>query len=234
MSFVPVLVSHPRLFTRQVLELWDYQWNEAQQSYDRVSFRVLHVSEPEGNPIDPFESGEFIPPMPISVRELEANVRSRMAPPRPPPPNFREESPASPDLSEVSPMDSPTKRTTPSPPPYSLDILACNRSLYVARQDHQYALLNGCPNDRPAITTVFEPANPALQPPPAPHASIRRRAQPPPVARGLAPQRTVPYPPPAAAAVPEVKGGRLPEPETCFLISFQISTLLHHLQHLLW
>lgn len=65
MSFVPVLVSHPRLFTRQVLELLDYQWNEAQQSYDRVSLRKLHMSEPKGNPIDPFESGEFIPPRPI-------------------------------------------------------------------------------------------------------------------------------------------------------------------------
>lgn len=158
------------------------------------------MSEPEGNQIDPFESGEFIPLRPISVGELEANVRSRMAPPRPPPPNFREEASASPDLSEVSPMDSPTKRTTPSPPPYSLDRLACNRSLYVARQDHQYALPNGCPNDWPAITTVFEPANPALQPPPAPHARIKRRAPPPPVARGLPPKRTVPYPQPSAAA----------------------------------
>lgn len=60
-SFVPVSVSYPRLFTRQVLELWDYQWNQVQQRYDRVSFRALHMFEPDDNPQDDFHGGEFFP-----------------------------------------------------------------------------------------------------------------------------------------------------------------------------
>ena len=141
-SFVPVSVSYPRLFTRQVLELRDYQWNAAQQTYERVSFRALHMMEPDENTVDSFEGGEFLPPRPILLGELQPSVQRRLIPPpRPTPPNFNRqgasaaspESPASPDGSEpYSPTDSPTKRTTPSPPLYSPDRLACDRSLYVA------------------------------------------------------------------------------------------------------
>lgn len=60
-SFVPVSVSHPRLFIRQVLELRDYQWNAAKQTYERVSFRALHMMEPDENTVDSFEGGEFLP-----------------------------------------------------------------------------------------------------------------------------------------------------------------------------
>lgn len=61
MSFIPVSVSHRRLFTRQVLEQWDYQWNEGQQMYDRVCFTALHMVEPELNPVDPLEGRKFFP-----------------------------------------------------------------------------------------------------------------------------------------------------------------------------
>lgn len=143
-SFVPVGVSYPRLFTRQVLELWDYQWNPVQERYDRVSFRALHMFEPDENPQDNLQGGEFLPPRPVLLQELHPSVQERLVPPtkvpppRPPPPNFGAsaasprpaiaipvsspavpESPASPDPSKpYSPTDTPTKRTTPSPPLY--------------------------------------------------------------------------------------------------------------------
>lgn len=148
-SFVPVSISYPRLFTRQVLELWDYRWNPVQQRYDRVSFRALHTFEPDENSQDDFGQGEFLPPRAIMIQGLQPSVQQRLVPPpRPPPPNFGAsaasprpgpsatsprpgptlaipvspavpESPASPDGSAYSPTDTPTKRTTPSPPPYS-------------------------------------------------------------------------------------------------------------------
>lgn len=104
-SYLPVTVSNPRLFTHQVLELWNYQWNAAQQTYERVSFRALHMMEPEENPVDHFDGGEFLPPRPVLVGELLPAVQRRLVPPpRPPPPNFSRrgtspESPASPDPS---------------------------------------------------------------------------------------------------------------------------------------
>lgn len=153
-SFVPVSISYPRLFTRQIQELWDYQWNPVQQSYERVSFRALHMFEPDDNPVDDFKGGEFLPPRPIMVEELQPSVQQRLVPPpRPPPSNFGAsaasprpgpiaaipvspaipETPASPDGSAYSPTDTPTKRATPSSPPYSPNRLAYDRSLYVAR-----------------------------------------------------------------------------------------------------
>lgn len=82
-SVVPVSISYPRLFTRQVLELWDYQWNPAVQCYERVSFRALNMFEPDDNPVDIFDGGEFLPQRPIMLQELQPSV----PPPRPPPPN---------------------------------------------------------------------------------------------------------------------------------------------------
>lgn len=64
-------------------------------------------------------------------------------------------------------------------PPWSPDRLHCDRSLYVARQDHQFALPPGCPNETPP---PFSTANPPLQPPPEPRR--RRRAPLPPRPRG--------------------------------------------------
>lgn len=100
------------------------------------------------------------------------------------------ESPASPDPSEAySPTDTPTKRITPSPPPYSPDRVQCDQSYYVARQDHRFSLPD-CPSVRPPRPPMpFSPANPPLQPAPEPHRArvmSRRRAPSPPrpVGRG--------------------------------------------------
>lgn len=233
-SFVPVSVSYPRLFTRQVLELRDYQWNAAQQTYERVSFRALHMMEPDENTVDSFESGEFLPPRPILLGELQPSVQRRLVPPpRPPPPNFNRqgasaaspESPASPDGSEpYSPTDSPTKRTTLSPPLYSPDRLACDRSLYVARQDYQFALPMDCPGGRSPRTPVpFSMANPLLQPAPEPHhARIQRRVPPSPRPVG----RGAPY---ARPTIPSEDSafGRPRLPEICSRISSSHQPLLH-------
>lgn len=140
---------------------------------------------------------------------MQQSVQQRLVPPpRPPPPNFGAsaasprpgptvaipvspavpESPASPVGSAYSPTDTPTKRITPSPPPYSPNRLACDRSYYVARQDHQFALPAKCPDNRPARPPMpFSAANPPLQPAPEAHRErVRRRAPSPPrpVGRG--------------------------------------------------
>lgn len=130
-----------------------------QERYDRVSFRALHMFEPDENPQDNLQGGEFFPPRPVLLQELHPSVQERLVPPptnvpppRPPPPNFGAsaasprpaiaipvsspavpQSPASPDPSEsYSPTDIPTKRITPSPPLYSPDRLRCEQSYYVA------------------------------------------------------------------------------------------------------
>lgn len=138
---------------------------------------------------------------------MQQSVQQRLVPPpRPPPPNFGAsaasprpgptvaipvspavpESPASPVGSAYSPTDTPTKRITPSP--YSPNRLACDRSYYVARQDHQFALPADCPDNRPARPPMpFSAANPPLQPAPEAHRErVRRRAPSPPrpVGRG--------------------------------------------------
>nr|XP_034315428.1 vegetative cell wall protein gp1-like [Crassostrea gigas] len=195
---------------QQVIELWDYQWNPVRQQYERVCFRPLHLFKDEANPQDPSD-GEFYRPSPIMVSELPENVQRRMVPDarnprtaivppaRPPPPNIASprqaiiavpvtrpaviESPASPDPSEpYSPTDTPTKRTTPSPPPFSPNRLHCDRSYFVARQDHQFALPVACPDNPPARPAgPFSPVNPPLQPAPQPQRTpIRRRAPSPP------------------------------------------------------
>lgn len=99
------------------------------------------------------------------------------------------ESPGSPDGSAYSPTDTPTKRTTPSPPSYSPNRLACEGSLYVARQDDQFALPD-CPDNRTPrpLGPPYSAVNPPLQPAPEPHrARVRRRrapSPPRPVGRG--------------------------------------------------
>nr|XP_034315767.1 formin-like protein 5 [Crassostrea gigas] len=228
-NIVPVTHSYPRLFTRQVLELWDYQWNPVRQQYDRVCFRPLHLFEDEANPQDPSD-GEFYRPNPIMVNAVQRRMvpparppppmpgarspRPAIVPPaRPPPPmpgarsprpaivavpvasQAVAESPASPDPSEpYSPTDTPTKRAIPSPPAYSPNRLLCDRSYFVARQDHKYALPMDCPDNRPPRPAgPFSPANPPLQPAHQPRRTpIRRRAPSPPRAIGRG--RGGPYP----------------------------------------
>lgn len=81
MSFVTVPVVHPKLFTRQVIELWEYKWSPVQQSYNRVSFRALQIMEPEGNPMDSLNGLNLLPPRPVMVDELSDLVRRRMMAP---------------------------------------------------------------------------------------------------------------------------------------------------------
>lgn len=96
----------------------------------------------------------------------------RVPPPRPPPPNFgmravaaltgadRDnaivlDSPASPDPSpSTSPVDTPTKRQEPSPPPVSPSRVKCQSPVYIALQDHDYQLpecTNNDPYDDPSL-----------------------------------------------------------------------------------
>lgn len=121
----------------------------------------------------------------------EPPTQLRLPPPRPPPPNFaraaspvspaREESPESPGPSEpYSPTDTPTRRIQPASPPWSPDRLHCDQSLYVARQDHVFALPRGCPDHPETPPRPYSASNPPLQPPPEPR---RRRAPPPPQQR---------------------------------------------------
>lgn len=241
---VPVSHSYPRLFTRQVIELWDYQWNPVHQRYDRVCFRPLHLFEDEANPQDPSD-GEFYRPNPIMVNELEETVQRRMVPPtRPPPPMLGArsprpgaiiaipvsspavlESPASPDPEEAySPTDTPTKRVTPSPPPYSLNRTHCDRSYFVARQDHSFALPLDCPDNRRARPAgPFSPANPPLQPPPQPRRTpIRRRAPspPPPLPRPVGRGRGGPYPVGRGRSGPHIPS-TIPSQSSAFVRPFQ-------------
>lgn len=215
--FIPISTCPP-LYRRQVLELWDYEWDPIRRSYERMSYRAIHMTQHEDNPLDLTHNvADFFSARSIPVSELPADVRERMLPrplppppppgvvpsgpppqppmqaprrvppPRPPPPNFQQlrqsspaaipESPESPDSSlPYSPTDTPTKRSPPSPPAWSPDRLACDHSVYVARQDHVFALPMDCPSF-PSKTPPppFSAANPPLQPAPEPR---RRRAPP--------------------------------------------------------
>lgn len=191
----------PNLFHRRVLELWDYEFNPVLQAYERVAFRALHVTEPAENPADVHVMRDFYSAMPVMVqRRIDftspppstpvpppgvlpsgppPEPPTRVPPPRPPPPSLaspaREESPESPTPSgPYSPTDTPTRRDQLASPPWSPDREHCDRSLYVARQDHTFSLPRSCPNKTPP---PFSSSNPPLQPPPEPR---RRRAPPPP------------------------------------------------------
>lgn len=145
--------SGPRLFYRQVLELWDYQWNAVMQSYERVSFRALHVTEPDENLVDVTHNVEdLFSSNPISVqRRLDfpseppgvlpsrppppppGEMQRAVPPPRPPPPNFgqrREPSPVSPAAiieSPESPDSSEPYSPTELPPKGSGHLLRHGR-----------------------------------------------------------------------------------------------------------
>lgn len=97
-----------------------------------------------------------------------------------------ESGPAAVRTEPYSPKDTPTKRITPSPPAYSPNRTHCDRSYFVARQDHQYGLPIQCPDNQRALPAgPFSPANPPLQPAPQPvRMPIRRRAPSPPRAIG--------------------------------------------------
>nr|XP_034315271.1 vegetative cell wall protein gp1-like [Crassostrea gigas] len=185
-SFVHVAVSYPRVFTRQVLELWDYQWNPVQQRYDRVSFRVLHMFEPDENPQDDVQSGEFFPPRPVMIQELLPSVQERLVPasnippPRPPPPNFGATA-ASPRPAIAIPMTRPAVLESPASPD---PVEAYSPTDTPHEEDHA---VSAAIFARPA-------ANPPLQPAPEPRRArvmSRRRAPSPP--RPLGRGRGGPY-----------------------------------------
>lgn len=60
MSYFPVPVIHPEPFARHVLEVREYQYNAARQTYERVYYRPIQICEPEDNPIDNIEGLNII------------------------------------------------------------------------------------------------------------------------------------------------------------------------------
>lgn len=168
MSFFPVPVIHPELYTRHILELWQYRWNPAREDYDRVSYQVVQIAEPINNPV-PNVNGlnSNNPAHPIRLEALRPEIRALLQPhretgPEPPrrpiTPVFGSsanpivvmenaetshvrlfESPASPDPSPpTSPVNTPTKRPAPSPPVSPSKVRCDNRPRYVEMQDHQF------------------------------------------------------------------------------------------------
>lgn len=96
MSFFPVPIVRPRLYTRHILELWEYHWNGGRQTYERVCYTPIQVTQPENNPIGSIEGMNLYPSQRIEdleVQEWRASRPTRLdvrpeATPRPPPPNF--------------------------------------------------------------------------------------------------------------------------------------------------
>lgn len=81
------------MYRRQVLEVWDYQWNAISRTYERMSFRAIHVTKPEDNPLDlTNDMADFFSGRSITISQLPAEVRERLLrdsiidrPPPPPP-----------------------------------------------------------------------------------------------------------------------------------------------------
>lgn len=183
-----------------MLEVWEYQYNAARQTYERVCYRPIQICEPEDNPIDNIEELNLFPAQQIRVEDLDQEVQDfmrsspneetrRVPPQRPPPPNFRSsavdvlsgddpqhaivvESPASPDRSpSTTPVDTPTKRRAPSPPPVSPSRVRCESPVYIPLEDHIYAL--------PECTNNYPGDDPRLGMRPAPERQRRRAPSPP-------------------------------------------------------
>lgn len=126
-------------------------------------------------------------------------------------------------MEAYSPTDTPTKRITPSPPPYSPDRLQCDQSYYVARQDHQFRLpdCSSVPPPRPPMP-VSAAANPPLQPAPESRRGrimTRRRAPSPPrpVGRGGPYVRPTTYSEDSAFARPSLPFVRARNPFADFI-----------------
>lgn len=100
MSFFPVPIIRPRLYTRHIIEDWEYQWNAERRTYERVCYRPIQVVEPENNPIDSTEGMTLYPAEHIRLEDLDREVQELLKPvtlnqevspepsPRPAPPNF--------------------------------------------------------------------------------------------------------------------------------------------------
>lgn len=97
--YFPVPVIHPQLYSRYVLELWEYDWNGARQDYDRVSYQALKIMKPRGNPAPNVNGFELYPSYggPIRLTDLDQTTIARLQPqlarrqdqPRSPPPIVR-------------------------------------------------------------------------------------------------------------------------------------------------
>lgn len=82
MSFFPVPVIHPQLNSRHVLELWQYQWNEGRQDFDRVSYQPIQFVEPDNNPVPNVTGLNRYPAHPIRLDDLSAATIEMLAPGR--------------------------------------------------------------------------------------------------------------------------------------------------------
>lgn len=115
--FVPISTC-PSLYRRQVLEVWDYQWNAITRTYERMSFRAIHVTQPEDNPLDlTNDVADFFSGRSISVSQMPAEVRERLlgdrllTRPPPPPPGVVPTGPTPPPPIQL------TGRVPPARPP---------------------------------------------------------------------------------------------------------------------
>lgn len=98
MSIFPVPVIHPQLYTRHVLEPWEYKWNAANEDFDRVCYQPIQIMEPQNNPAPNVNGLNRYPSHPIRLEDMseatierltpERVIRRPEPPPRPPPPVF--------------------------------------------------------------------------------------------------------------------------------------------------
>lgn len=93
MSFFPVPIVRPRLYTRHILELWEYQWNGGRQTYERVCYTPVQVTEPENNPIDSIVGMNLYPNQRILFEDLDREVQELMRASRPTRLDVRSETP---------------------------------------------------------------------------------------------------------------------------------------------
>lgn len=80
MSFFPVPIIRPRLYTRHIIEDWEYQWNAERRTYERVCYRPIQVVEPENNPIDSIEGITLYPAERIRLEDLDREVQELLRP----------------------------------------------------------------------------------------------------------------------------------------------------------
>lgn len=100
MSYFPVPVVHPKLYTRHVLELWEYKWNATNEDFDRVCYQPIQIMEPSNNPAPNVNGLNRYPSHPIrlNLEDMSQATIERLAPervvrrpgplPRPPSPVF--------------------------------------------------------------------------------------------------------------------------------------------------
>lgn len=98
-QYCPVPTIHPNLYSRFVLELWEYKWNGGRQDYDRVCYQPLHLMEPRGNPAPNVTGLSAYPsnggPIPLGALDpttiglLQPHLARRQDQPGTPPPLVR-------------------------------------------------------------------------------------------------------------------------------------------------